>query len=257
VARERTLVWDGCLNVRDLGGHPTEDGGETVFGAVVRADSIRRLSDEGWAALVDYGVRTVVDLRQHSELEADPPRELPVDVVHVPLFGSPDPTADYWAEMDELAEASGGVAAGKAAIYLDHLERFRSYVRDAIEAVARAPEGAVLVHCQVGKDRTGLVTALLLGLAGVGREEIAADYALSEELLRPLNEPYVAAAEDEAQRAFRERMIRTPAEAMTRVLDALEERHGAVPGYLRWAGLAEADVARAAARLRRNGAALP
>lgn len=253
--RERTLVWDGCLNVRDLGGHATEDGGETVFGAVVRADSIRRLSDEGWGALVDYGVRRVVDLRQHSELEADPPRELPVEVVHVPLFGSPDPTEEYWAEMDALADASGGVAAGKAAIYLDHLERFGAYVRDAIEAVARAPEGAVLVHCQVGKDRTGLVTALLLRLAHVPREEIAADYAISEEHLRPLSEPYVAAAEDEAQRAFRVRMTRTPAEAMSRVLATLDERYGGVPGYLRAVGLADRDIARASARLRANGAA--
>ena len=250
----RTLVWDGCLNVRDLGGHPTEDGGETVFGAVVRADSVRRLTDAGWAALVDYGVRTVVDLRQHMELEADPPRELPVEVVHVPLFGSPDPGDAYWAEMDELAEAAGGLAAGKAAIYLDHLERFRSYVRDAIEAVARAPEGAVLVHCQVGKDRTGLVTALLLRLAGVAPGEIAADYAVSEERLRPASETWIAAAADEADRAFRVRLTQTPAEAMSLVLATLEARHGGVAGYLRGGGLAEADVVGVAARLRTNGA---
>ena len=252
--RERTLAWDGCLNVRDLGGHPTEDGGETAFGAVVRADSIRRLSDDGWAALVDYGVRTVVDLRQHSELEADPPRELPVDVVHVPLFGSPDPDAAYWAEMDALADAASGLAAGKAAIYLDHLERFRLFVRDAIEAVARAPEGAVLVHCQVGKDRTGLVTALLLRLAAVSHDEIASDYAASEEYLRPATEAYIASAADEADRAFRLRLTATPAEAMRDVLTTLEERYGSVAGYLRAAGLAEPDVARAAARLRTNGA---
>ena len=83
----RTLAWEGLLNVRDLGGHPIEDGGETRWGAVVRADNVRRLTDAGWRALVDYGVRSVVDLRFHEELAEDPPRELPVDVVHVSLFG--------------------------------------------------------------------------------------------------------------------------------------------------------------------------
>src|SRR5262249_24471543 len=74
----RELAWDGCLNVRDLGGHPTDDGGETRYGAVVRADSVRQLSDAGWAALVEYGVDTIVDLRMDQELAADPPADLPV-----------------------------------------------------------------------------------------------------------------------------------------------------------------------------------
>ena len=63
----RDLLWDGCLNVRDLGGHPTEDGGETLFGAIVRADSLERLREAGWRALVEYGVRTIIDLRLDEE----------------------------------------------------------------------------------------------------------------------------------------------------------------------------------------------
>src|SRR5262245_29445429 len=82
----RELVWDGCLNVRDLGGHRTVDGSETRYGSVVRADSVRQLTDEGWTAAVDYGVRTVVDLREGGELEADPPGDVPVEVVHVPFL---------------------------------------------------------------------------------------------------------------------------------------------------------------------------
>ena len=88
----RDLVWDGCLNVRELGGLPTGDGGETRFGAVVRADSVRQLSDDGWQALVDHGIRTVVDLRGHDERAEDPPAELPVEVVHVPFFEADEPS---------------------------------------------------------------------------------------------------------------------------------------------------------------------
>src|SRR5207237_3157705 len=61
--RSRELAWEGCLNVRDLGGLPTEDGGQMRYGQVVRADSVRQLTDAGWKAVADYGVRTVVDLR--------------------------------------------------------------------------------------------------------------------------------------------------------------------------------------------------
>ena len=79
------LAWEGCLNVRDLGGHATEDGAVTRPGVVVRADALGRLSDAGWQALVDYGIARIVDLRLHDEREADPPRELPVELVHVQL----------------------------------------------------------------------------------------------------------------------------------------------------------------------------
>src|SRR5213079_529390 len=77
--RSRDLIWDGCLNVRDLGGHPTEDGTETRFGSVVRADSISQLSPQGWKALAEVDHRPDSVLR---EREDDPPRELEVDVHH-------------------------------------------------------------------------------------------------------------------------------------------------------------------------------
>ena len=82
---ERVLSWEGCLNVRDLGGHVAGDGRTTTFSAVVRADSVRHLTPAGWDSLVDYGVRTIVDLRRHDELERDPPLDAPVEIVHVPI----------------------------------------------------------------------------------------------------------------------------------------------------------------------------
>jgi hypothetical protein len=78
-----TLAWEGCLNVRDLGGHPTEDGGETHFGAVVRVDNVRQLTAAGWQALLGYSVRRIVDLRWQHERDEDPAGDVPVDVVHV------------------------------------------------------------------------------------------------------------------------------------------------------------------------------
>jgi protein-tyrosine phosphatase len=246
--RDRTLAWDGCLNVRDLGGHPTEDGSVTRFGAVVRADSIRQMSDAGWAALSDYGVGRIVDLRFHDELEADPPREVHVEVVHVPVFPHPDTGA--WAELDKLSAAAPDHVTATRDVYLALLLLLPERFAAAVEAVADAPEGAVVVHCTAGKDRTGLVTALLLRLAGVGIAEIAADYAVSGANLRERARPWIEEAETEEELRRRERIASTPAEGMTGVLEELQRRYGGVAGYLRDGGAEEAVLERARVRLR-------
>jgi protein-tyrosine phosphatase len=246
--RNRNLAWDGLLNARDLGGHPTEDGGETRWGSIVRADSVRQLSEEGWQAVVDYGVRTVVDLRSDEELAADPPAELPVDAVHVPFFD------EYRDDVrEEVEQASAGApdhATATREVYLIFLEHFRANVTAAIRAVGQAPEGGVVVHCHGGKDRTGLVTAFLLRLAGVPIDEIATDYALSEQRLRTRHEEWFATAADEAELARLHRIAATPRSAMVEVLEELERRYGSIEGYLQAGGATDEDLERARARLR-------
>ena len=244
---ERELAWEGCLNVRDLGGHPTEDGGETRYGAVVRADSIRRLTDAGWAAAVDYGVRTVVDLRMDAELEADPPAELPVDVVHVPFL---EDDVEAFAEVEAAAEAAPDYATATREVYLVFLERFRANVAAAFAAVARAPDGTVVVHCMGGKDRTGLLVALLLRVAGVDDAQVAADYSVSEERLRPRHEAWLAEAGTDAERERVRRIAATPAESMLGVLTELERRYGSVEDYLRAGGLGDEELELVRKRLR-------
>jgi protein-tyrosine phosphatase len=244
--RSRDLVWDGVLNVRDVGGHPTADGRETQFGRIVRADNIRRLSDEGWKALVAYGVRTIVDLRTDDEVAADAPAELPVEVLHAPfMVDSP--------KIFEAAEAASAkakdVAEATREVYLIFLEGFRPNVANVIRAIAEAPEGAVLVHCAGGKDRTGLTVALVLRIAGVGLEDIADDYAVSEERLRPRHERWFAEAEDEAELERLRRITATPAAAMVGVLEELERRYGSVEGFLRAGGAPEDIGERLRARL--------
>ena len=249
--RSRDLLWDGLLNVRDLGGHPTEDGGETRYGSIIRADSVRQLSDRGWTALVDYGVQTIVDLRANEELEADLPAELPVEVLHIPFF---ETDTSEWKEietqLDAAARAAPDVPTATRDVYLIFLEHFGRNVAAAIRAVANAPEGGVVIHCAGGKDRTGLLTAFLLHIAGVDIEEIAADYALSEERLRPRHEQWFAEAETDEQRERLKRISQTPAESIEGVFAELQRRYGSVEGYLRQAGLSDEELDRARARLR-------
>ncbi|HSP72492.1 MAG TPA: tyrosine-protein phosphatase [Gaiellaceae bacterium] len=211
----RVLAWDGCVNVRDLGGLPTEDGGVTRLGSVVRSDDPGRLTDEGRAELVAHGIRTVLDLRAAEELGDEPPREAPVDVVRIALMGERD--GDY---LRELAERGATFQEW----YLDTLERHREPIARALAAIADAPPGGVLVHCVGGKDRTGIVAALLLRLACVPVGAVADDYA---------------AGEGEA-----------PREAMLDVLAELDRRWGGAEAYLRGAGLGEAQLTRLRERLR-------
>jgi protein tyrosine/serine phosphatase len=245
----RDLLWAGCLNVRDLGGLPKRDGGETRFGAIVRADSVRQLTSEGWNALARHGVRTVIDLRDDRELLDDSPADARVAVVHAPFW-----KAMEWEEIEpELNAASAAAADGASAKrdrYLIVLERFRGNVAAAVRAVAEARDGAVVVHCVGGKDRTGLLVALLLDLAGVDAETIAVDYALSEERLEPRRDAWLAAAQTEEDVARIHEVSSTPAETMRGVLAALERRHGSVETFLRSSGVSGDDLERVRGRLR-------
>ena len=181
------------------------------------------------------------------ELEADPPAELPVEVLHFPFFYE---DAEAFAEMEAASEAASDTASATRGVYLVFLERFRANVAAAFGAVARAPDGAVVVHCMGGKDRTGLLVALLLHVAGVDDEDIAADYAVSEERLRPRSDVFLAEAGTEAERERIRRISATPAEAMVSVLEELGQRYGSVESYLRAGGVGDEELELVRKRLR-------
>ncbi|HEU4896637.1 MAG TPA: tyrosine-protein phosphatase [Actinomycetota bacterium] len=238
----RLLAWEGCLNARDLGGYATEDGRETRWGTVVRSDCPAALTEAGRAALADYGVRAIVDLRLPAELADNPnpfaePGDHGIVYTNVSFI---DPAAAPPDAVSTLAED-----------YLQMLDRYRLGVAEALAAIARAPDGAVLVHCAAGKDRTGLISALLLGLVDVPAETIAADYAMTAELLRPRERRWLEGLPPE-ERTEREAMLARyapTAEVMLEVLEGLGERHGGVEPYLRSTGLGQDDLDRLRDRL--------
>ncbi|HEY1275431.1 MAG TPA: tyrosine-protein phosphatase [Thermoleophilaceae bacterium] len=175
----RHLEWDGCRNVRDLGGLPAADGHETRRGALVRADAVDCLSAHGWEALEAHGVRTVVDLREPDEVGADTaPRPAGITTVHVPLDGADDD--GFWS-----GQWANGPQFATPLYYGPHIDRFPERSARAVSAIARAEPGGVLFHCGRGRDRSGQVAMLVLALVGVADEDIAADYDLSAGRLAP------------------------------------------------------------------------
>ena len=237
----RRLAWEGLLNARDLGGYPAAGGRETRWGAVVRSDSLAALTEAGRAALATYGIRAIVDLRLPDELARHPnpyaePGDHGIAYTNVSIL---DPAAGYPPDTLTLAEN-----------YLWTLDRFAGYVAEVMAAIAGAPEGGVLIHCAAGKDRTGLISALLLGLAGVPAETIAADYALTAELLRPRDQEWLEHGPGErAEREALAARFAPTAEVMLAVLDGLTRRYGGVEGYLAAAGVSPADLQRLRDRL--------
>jgi protein tyrosine/serine phosphatase len=175
----RDLGWRGAYNARDLGGLPTADGALTRSGAIVRSDSLQRLEAQGWEEVEAFGIRTVIDLRNESEIGADAAmRPESIETVNIPLDVTED--REFWDVW------GNGPRFATPLYYRPHLERFPDRSAQVLRAIATAPPGGVAFHCQGGRDRAGQVAMLVLALAGVEPATIAADYARSDERLRPL-----------------------------------------------------------------------
>lgn len=173
--------------MRDLGGLAVDGAGTTRRGALVRADSLGRLSADGWESLVAHGVRTIIDLRNDDERGDDAARRPDfLTTINLPLDMSDD--REFWGEWES------GPQFGTPLYFGPHLRRFPERNAKVVAAIANAAPGGVAFHCGGGRDRAGQVAMVLLTLAGVDPDEIAADYALSAERLRPL---YAAQGRDD------------------------------------------------------------
>src|SRR5437868_2276468 len=203
-AADRHLEWPGFLNVRDLGGLPLHPEGETRFRALIRSDLPGGGGQVGARTLTDYGVRTVIDLRSPRELDRTPnPFHDLRGFRHLPLLLDRD--------LDSVADIRD-----MAGIYRWKIDNRGQAIAGILRSIAEAPPGGVLFHCFAGKDRTGVIAALLLTLAGVDRDSIIEDYVLSEGTVPVEFSPLP--------------------EMMADLLDHLDRRHDGVPAYLAAAG---------------------
>ncbi len=184
----RWIDLDGAVNVRDLGGLVTEDGGVVVTGRLLRSDNLQELSPADVTRLVDrIGLTTVVDLRSTVEREAEGPAPLDavdgVRHVHLPVLPEQGAATDVVADAlvtREDQDRSRYPADPLCGHYLGYLEDRPDQVVGALRTIAGSG-GAVLVHCAAGKDRTGVVVALALSAVGVRPDAIVADYAATGE----------------------------------------------------------------------------
>ena len=234
----RQLQFPQLLNVRDLGGCPTLDGQHTRFRSLVRADDLAQLNDAGLTALTDFGIETVIDLRWPEEAQRYPspiPQALPQ--VRYQRLALLTRTEDEW----RLRSADATKELWNCVV----LEQVREELKEVLAAIAAASPGALLFHCVAGKDRTGLIAALLLALADVMPDVIARDYAASTDSLR---EGYLTryAHKDPAHILA---ALHCPEEGAHNMLKFLAHA-GGVRAYLREIGLTREQITRLRARLR-------
>ena len=245
-APSRVLSWEGSFNARHLGGYLTDSATRTRRRSLVRSDNLRRLTPVGRAALLSYGATTVVDLRAPFELRIDPSPfasgpALPGTpaYLNIPLFDRDGPDSPTAAAID--------AAPTLEAAYQLIIDRCRDQIASVIRAIASAPVGPVLFYCHAGKDRTGLIAALVLAIAGVRHRTIAQDYALSDTLLRPLYESQLHQQADPDKRATLAQHLSSPLNAahprtMLATLAYLQNQHDGPLSYLRAAGVEQSDL---------------
>lgn len=240
------LDLDGPANFRDLGGYPTQDGGATRRGRVFRSDSLSYLSDRDLARLRDeHGVRTVIDLRAGHEVDdhGHGPLSAHVRQLHLPIVDrtrDPDPAQPRPPRtLDTLDQIYGFMLD-------EYADRFATVLR-AIAAPGAAP---IVFHCAAGKDRTGLVSMLLLGVCDVADDLIVADFARTGTRMPEIIARHSARAEgtDRAPEVAGQQYGADPG-TMRAVLAALRSGHGSVAGYVRDAGVDDATVGRLRALL--------
>jgi protein-tyrosine phosphatase len=248
---DRWIELDGAVNVRDLGGLTTDDGGTTAQGVLLRSDNLQGLSDKDVRRLVDdYGVCTVLDLRTPTEVRLEGPGPLVAEGIRhvnldlIPTWDVSGPSADRIVPHEQREQGD------LSHFYLTYLDQAPSEVVAALRVITDTGSGPVVVHCAAGKDRTGVVVALALVVAGVHRDEVVADYALTGERIDAIRDRLVASptyAEDMKSRPVDD--MRPHALSMRHFLDRMDER-GGVSAWLSEQGFGADEQAALRERLR-------
>lgn len=236
---QRFIELEGALNVRDLGGYDTNHGKPTTWGRVFRADSLHKLTAADELKLRDLGLRAIIDLRRQDEIDVEPD------------LWMTDPTIRFHhLPINEVA-VSSAISVQKYDIH-DLTELYRSFLdvrqpqlKRIFTAIVEVSDQPLVFHCSAGKDRTGIIAALLLDLAGVPAETIAQDYELTRDRITSLLSKYRERAVREGFDLTRhERMLECQYETMLDTVGYLHDTYNGADNYLSQIGLTRDQVDR-------------
>lgn len=240
---ERFVPLDGCFNFRDLGGYPTAAGRFVRAGMLYRSDGLHRLSATGQKAFAGLGVVTVIDLRTAGEVAERvwrPPSGWPGQLLHLPLRDS----TPVWESYDPEQLAGEGFAVVH---YLETAQQGAAALREVLTVLAEPGRLPAVFHCAAGKDRTGIVAAVLLTLLGVPAEVVAQDYALSEVATKQWEASIADGAPDDTQTAWGyvpQAMLVAEARTMFGFLARIGKLYGSIEKFASAIGVADVTVQR-------------
>ena len=225
---QRRYIFENILNCRDIGGYPTPDG-VTKFGRFIRCGIVNRPEDWEIEKLNELGIGTSIDLRGNYEAEETPlnlDRLNGADIYNLPLFEFNVATRE-------------GMNLPLAQIYAEIAEKQLQHISQVLNTIADAKDGLVLYNCFFGKDRTGILTMLLLSIAGVAKEDIIADYQQTYTYVKP----YILTHADILWDTNSEKHYSLP-ETMEELIERLEEKHGSIIGYIKATGITDDAIER-------------
>ncbi len=241
----RLVQLDAVHNFRDLGGYPARDGLVTRWRQLYRADGLYRLTATDIEVVRDLGLNTVIDLRTHDELierGTFPHQTIEVTFTHHPVIDA------TWALEDHVHKSAHEFLTWA---YRDMLRVGSRVLGQAITDLAAPGALPAVFHCAAGKDRTGVLSALLLSALGVPRSVVLADYALTADGMERMRAwtlreyPEMAAKMAETPSMF----LAALPESMGEVLDEIEASHGSIEAYVRSIGVSAASIESLAASL--------
>lgn len=221
----RNILLDGALNVRDVGGCANTAGKKIRHGKIYRGDNLDQLTLEDIQKLKSLHINLDIDLRSPEEWGRWPDLLSQVQGVRyerIPLISTIDPV-DLPNTLTEL--------------YIYLLDHSQKEFAQVFRQILNNAEGVTLFHCSAGKDRTGLVSAMLLLLAGVEEKIVIEDYSESADNLKPMLEKF-AEANNPALRAF----LTARLEDILPFLNRLNEKYGGAEGYMKAIGLSEEEI---------------
>jgi protein-tyrosine phosphatase len=240
---DRLIKFEGCFNFRDLGGYPTRDGRTLRWRTLFRSDALHNLTAADVAHMRDeLGVGVVIDLRSSVEIRDDGRGLLgdrrEVRFHHVPLFDR--------QTVERAAEVPIHTLADR---YYLLAEFAKTAIAEVVTAIAESDAPAVY-HCAAGKDRTGVISAVLLGVLDVPDEVIVADYAATQENLEAIIERLMGLEGYKAMlTALPPDTLHAEPETMIALLERIRSEYGSMPEYALAAGIAEESLARLRSRL--------
>lgn len=229
---------EGGYNIRDLGGYPIKESYSTQNHVLIRSGNLDKLSQVAQQQLIDYGMKTIIDLRDEWEIQDFPsPFAKSTTIIYrnLPLIGDKLSSNAMWK-----AELQSYTALHE--LYIKYLDYCQYQIGTIISAIAES-RFTTLFYCHAGKDRTGIVAALLLGAVDVPDSAIAEDYALSESQITHLIQQWREYAVQHGQDMQQfERDVASNSETMLGTLDYLTRRYGSVTNYLYICGVSDSQL---------------
>lgn len=232
------LKVEGTYNMRDLGGYITKDDDIVKHKTLIRSGNLDKLPETSQNTLLDYGIQTIIDVRDEWEAENYPNPFVSYDEVkyyNLPLIGDA-------LSNDEGFQVDTRDYVHLNELYIKYIDRCQPQIGQIISTVSDSEMG-IVIHCHAGKDRTGIIVALILSVIGIKDDEIANDYALSNQNIQHLISEWRAYEKSKGYDMEQfERNNSSLPETIIETLGHIRENYGSVGDYLRRCGLSKEQL---------------